>query len=306
MKRLIYCLLSGLLVVVGAGVANAQVGGHYPAGVEGIKAGSLPPPGLYFRDYNLFYTADRIRNGLPMGDTFEVNVYAQVPRIIYLTDWKILGANYGFDVLATFIYTDLKAPGYKNSAFGLGDIFVEPILLSWNFDRFDLGFGYGFWAPTGEFDLTRPDKPGSGFWTHMLTLGGTYYLDSEKTLAISALNRYEFHHEQRFTHIEPGQTWTLEWGISKSIRKTIDIGVIGYYQHQVTRDDVSAADLAVYRTMHPAYSPDIHDSVIGIGPEISAVCPKLGLITSLRYQYEFGANDRPEGHRVVLTVTKRF
>lgn len=306
MKRSITCFLAGMLIIGATFIVNAQVGGHYPVGVEGIKAGSLPPPGLYFRDYNLFYTADRIRNGLPMGNSFEVNVYAQVPRIIYITDYKILGANYGFDVLVPFIYTDLKAPGFKNSAFGLGDIYVEPVLLSWTFDKLDLGFGYGVWAPTGEFDLSRPDKPGSGFWSHMLTLGGTYYLDADKTIAISALNRYEFHHEQRFTHIEPGQTWTLEWGISKSIRKTIDIGVIGYYQLQVTDDHISSADLSVYRTMHPAYSPDVHDSVIGIGPEISAVCPKLGVITSLRYNYEFGANDRPEGHKIVLTLTKRF
>ncbi len=303
--------LKGLISLCGVGifvstVANAQVGGHYPAGVEGIKAATLPPPGLYFRDYNVFYTADRLRNGLPMGDSFEVNVYSQVPRVIYMTDYKILGAYYGFDVLVPFTYTDFKAPGYKNSAFGIGDISVEPLLLSWNFKQFDLSFGYAFWAPTGEFDPAHPEKPGSGFWSHMLTLGGTYYFDTEKTIALSVLNRYEFHHEQKYTGIEPGQTWTIEWGLSKSITKTIDVGVVGYFHYQVTEDDISSADLTTYRLAHPFYDPDINDRVIGIGPEISAVCPKLGLITSLRYHYEFGANDRPEGHNIVLTFTKRF
>ena len=33
------------------------VGGHYPAGAEGIKGASLPPPGVYFRDYNIGYFA---------------------------------------------------------------------------------------------------------------------------------------------------------------------------------------------------------------------------------------------------------
>jgi hypothetical protein len=32
---------------------------HYPAGSEGIKAASLPPPGFYFEDYNSFYYSDR-------------------------------------------------------------------------------------------------------------------------------------------------------------------------------------------------------------------------------------------------------
>jgi hypothetical protein len=30
------------------------------------------------------------------------------------------------------------------------------------------------------------------------------------------------------------------------------------------------------------------------------------LITSLRYAYEFAAVERPEGHLVTLTLTKRF
>lgn len=302
MKKITTTLLLCLSLLLAAVNANAQIGSHYPAGVEGLKCATLPPPGLYFRDYNMFYTADRIRNGLPMGDNFEVNLYAQVPRIIYMTDWKILGANYGFDVLTTFIYTDLRLPGYKNSAFGLGDTCIEPLLLSWNFKKFDLSFGYAFWAPTGEFDITRPEKPGSGFWSHMLTLGGTYYFDENKTWAASVLNRYEFYHEQRYTDIEPGQTWTLEWGISKSIRKTIDVGVVGYFQLQTTDDHAPYT----YLLTHPTYNPDVNHRIFGIGPEISAVCPKLGLITSLRYNYEFGANDRPEGHNIVLTFTKRF
>jgi hypothetical protein len=45
LKRLIS--LYGELFFVST-VVNAQVGGHYPAGVEGIKGASLPPPGLYF------------------------------------------------------------------------------------------------------------------------------------------------------------------------------------------------------------------------------------------------------------------
>jgi hypothetical protein len=36
------------------------------------------------------------------------------------------------------------------------------------------------------------------------------------------------------------------------------------------------------------------------------VCPKLGLITSLRYLYEASAADRLQGQAVRLTFTKRF
>ena len=35
----------------------------------------------------------------------------------------------------------------------------------------------------------------------MLTLGGTWYPDKEKTWAMSLLNRYEFCHEQEDTQV---------------------------------------------------------------------------------------------------------
>ncbi len=57
------------------GLVYAQT--HYPAGVEGIKGSSLPPPGVYFRDYNYIYFADQFTEGPPSFDLF-ANV--QAPR----------------------------------------------------------------------------------------------------------------------------------------------------------------------------------------------------------------------------------
>jgi hypothetical protein len=281
------CLVAGCLAM--PLLTSAQ---HYPVGSEGIKAATLPPPGFYLRDYNQFYTADHFRGGPP---GFEVNAYAQVLRGIYITDYEILGAKYGADVVLPFVYTDFKMTGLRNRAFGLGDLNFEPLLLSWNREKYDAAFGYSVWAPSGEFDLTRPAKPGKGYWSQMLTLGGTYYMDQEKTWAVSALNRYEFHHRNKDVQTTAGDTYSLEFGLSKSLRKTIDVGLVGYYQQQVTVDSGPGAVL-----------PKVRDHVIALGPEISAVCTKLGVIGSLRYLKEFDANNRSEGQMVTLTLTKRF
>jgi hypothetical protein len=40
----------------------AQSTAHYPAGIEGIEGASLPPPGLYLRDYNVAYTSSRLND----------------------------------------------------------------------------------------------------------------------------------------------------------------------------------------------------------------------------------------------------
>jgi len=164
--------------------------------------------------------------------------------------------------------------------------------LAWHGQRYDAAFGYSFFAPTAS-SSPGTAKPGKGFWTHLITLGGTVYLDEEKTWSLSALNRYEFNTEERDTRVTPGQVWTVEWGLSKSLSKFVEVGLIGYYQLQTTKDSGALA------------SSD-RDQVVGVGPEILAFCPKLGLFASLRYAREFAAQDRPEGNTVTLTLTRRF
>lgn len=266
--------------------SQAQPYAHYPAGVEGIKGASLPPPGIYLRDYNVGYYATRFEPATPPG--FKAQAYINAPRLIWMTDKKILGANYGMDIIVPFGYREITLPTGTDAHFGLYDIQIEPLLLGWHLDRFDIGAGYSFWAPVGKFDPAKPANFGKGYWTHMLTLGATYYVDEPKTWAVSALNRYEMHHEQDKTNFTPGHDYTLEWGISKTLAKTWDVGLIGYYQTQVTSDSTP------------------YDHVVGLGPEVSVFFPKQTLGISLRYVREIDASNRPKGNLISLTLTKRF
>ena len=274
--------------------------GHYVPGVEGIKGASLPPPGFYVRDYNVFYFADQLNdaNGNKTPLNFNAFVYANLIRGIWITDWHVLGGNFGMDMIVPIQVTDLSikmgsSTIYDRSIFGVGDIYIEPATLSWHGKHYDAAVGYSFFAPTGDSAPPPNAKPGKGFWTHMLTAGGTLYFDQEKTWALSALNRYEFNTSEEHTHITPGQIWTIEWGLSKTVLKTVDLGLIGYYQIQASRDSGLNAS-------------NSRDQVLGIGPEINAFWPKLGLFTSLRYVREILAEDRPEGNTIALTLTKRF
>jgi hypothetical protein len=267
---------------------------HYVPGAEGIKGATIPPPGFYLRDYNIVYTADRLNDadGDKLPVDFDALIYANVLRGIWVSEAKILGGNFVMDALVPFQYTDLEVGAFKDDAFGIGDIYIEPACIAWHGKQWDAALGYSIWAPTGEFDAGSAE-PGLGFWGHMITAGATYYFDDKKTWAISLLNRYEFNTEQEDTDITPGQQWTLEWGISKSLKPTIDVGLVGYYVLQTTEDS------------GPGASND-RGSVAGVGPEIVMLCPKLGLFTSLRYNYEFAAENRPQGHTIALTFTKRL
>lgn len=274
----------------------AQFPGHYPPGVEGIKGPSLPPPGLYLRDYSLFYAAnDYPGSGL---NDFDALVYVNAPRLIYMTDWKILGANYGMDVIVPFGYADVKGAGglLDDTYFGLYDIQVEPALLAWHLRQLEIGAGYSFWAPSGQSPDPRPPLPpgnvadlGKGFWSHMFTLGATWFIDTNRTWAVSALNRYEIHHEDDYG-VTVGDSYTVEFSASKTLAKVWDLGVIGYYQQQMTATTGQAG----------------RASTIGVGPEVSMVFPKVMTFLSLRWIHELSSHRRPEGDTITLTVTKRF
>jgi hypothetical protein len=285
---MLIALLCGLML--GAACVQAQTEAHYPAGVEGIKGASLPPPGVYFRDYNYIYFSDHFEAGPPVFDIF-VNV--QAPRLIWITPKKVLGGFYGMDVIVPLVYQDLDMTGFHGSDFSLGDIFVEPITLSWHLKQFDYSFGYGFWAPSGSYNRTDPVSPGKGFWTHMFTGGITYYPDKGKTWSFSALNRYEISQKNKDTQITPGQYWTLEWGLGKALSKTLELGAVSYFQTQTTDADGPGAR-------------KIKDRVVGIGPEVTYAIAKIGLSTSFRYFFEMGSQQRPEGNTINIILTKRF
>jgi hypothetical protein len=304
-KNLLTPSLGGLLLA-GAlalpALLQAQPTAHYVPGIEGIKAASLPPPGIYLRDYNVAYYADRL-NDSSGNKSSQVDarafIYAQVPRLIWITDAEVLGGSIGVDALLPLQYTDLdvqaKGAGslINQSTFGIGDFFVEGT-WSKHIQQFDFALGYGIWAPTGDSSpALLSTRAGLGYWTHMLTAGATWYIDADKKWAISALNRYEFNHEKDGTDITPGQAYTLEWGISRSLTKTVEVGAVGYYQQQVTEDSGAGS------------SPE-RDRVAAVGPEIGAFCPKLGINTTLRYLYEFAAESRLQGHTIALTLTKKF
>jgi hypothetical protein len=294
MKSWIACIVLFCGLLTGTGFVHAQTQSHYPAGVEGIKGASLPPPGFYIRDYNYMYFTNSFPDGPPSFDLF-VNV--QAPRLIWITGKKILGGYYGMDAIVPFAYQNLDMQvgegKFSGSDFSLGDIFIEPITLSWHAKKADVSFGYGIWAPSGNFKTIDPVSPGKGFLTHMFTGGVTYYMDKDKTWSLSALSRYEISHERKQTRITPGQYYTLEYALGKSLSKTVEIGVVGYYQAQVNRAKGLGASNA-------------KDSATAIGPEITLVCPKLGMSTSIRYLREVSASNRPEGNVLNLIFTKRL
>jgi len=283
-----------------SGIGHTGETGHYVNGLEGIKAATVPGPGLYYKIYNLLYNADELtdKDGNELDVNFDVSVFATAHRLIWVSPIKILGADYVADATIPFIYTDIevKATGISDKAFALGDICIEPLSLCWHGSRYDAAFGLAAYLPVGKYDQNDAASPGKDFWTGMLTLGGTYYFDIKKTWSGSILSRYEIHSKKSKSDVKPGNDFHFEWGIGKTLAKNWDVGLAGYCQWQVTDD--SGSDVS--------WDKSVHDRVWATGPEVSTFLPSLKFGISLRGLREFDAVDRSEGYVIDLNLTKIF
>src|SRR5580693_7641610 len=155
-KRL---LAAGFTIIATHAFAQLPIDGvHYPAGLHGIKAGIPDAPGIYVRDDNWFYTGSASQ---PAG--YNTFVYMQAPQLMWLTDWKIIGANIGADAMVPFIWKEtsynppvssLPGGGFPVSStshsgqFGVGDIKIEPFLMAWHWDEVDMMAAGAVWAPS--------------------------------------------------------------------------------------------------------------------------------------------------------------
>jgi len=292
-KRLLYLFLVAVTVSSFAGT-----GGEYVNGVEGIKGASVPPPGLYTRNYIVFYSADTLAGpdggNLPVG--FNVDVSAVVSRLIFITKYKFLGADYGFDITVPLVRTSLSinAMALDETRAGLGNVLIEPVILSWHFKRADMSAAVGVFFKTGNFAAQHPASPGKDYHTTMFTLGGTVYLDNNRKTTFSILSRYEIHGTSGVTDISPGDDFHFEFGLGHTFGRFTDVGIAGYAAWQVS-DDSGAITTG-----------GVRDRTLALGPEISTVLPKAGLLLSVRILKEFNAIDRPEGWIAVTTLTHRF
>lgn len=292
-----------LLLLSGLTTSADTSGSHYPYGGEGVKAASVPPPGVHYRTYNTFYhpTILKDNNGDKLDVGFDLDVFSSVQRFIHVTEYKILGGDFFYNAIVPLVYKDLEidALGVSDSqGIGLGDIVFEFAGLGWHLDRFDLAAAVAVIAPTGEFDVNQPASPGLGYWSGMLTLGGTAYFDDAKTWSFSALTRTLIHTEQENTDITPGSEFVVEYGLGKEVAVTDKLlvrpGIAGCNYWQVSDDS-------------GGNSNDNKKQSHAIGAEINFFwLPPTLFQVNLRVLQDYSVKNGPEGSQVVITLTKSW
>ncbi len=322
-SRVLHAGVVLLAVVLGTVMlGHASELGHYAPALSRIRDFFVPTPGFHYIQYHLYYTTDTLRDGdgnkinsIQVGDlTFDVetdvDVFNVVPALTYVTPWQVFGARYGFLVVQPFGNTSVQAsleevsnPEFAleidEDGFGLGDTYVRPLWLGWDFGRADLAASYGFYAPSGKYEDGAADNIGLGMWTHEFMLAGALYLDRQRGTALVLAGFYEIHHNKEDVDIRPGSHVTLNYGVSQflPVNKTVlgELGVLGYGQWQVTEDSGSEA-----------FNKEVKDRIYGIGLQGSLTYLPWKAQLSFHWLHEFAAEDRFEGDYFTLTLAASF
>jgi hypothetical protein len=274
---------------------QAQNRGVYPLGMSAVNSGITPEPGFTYSNQVLFYSRDEAKddngNTITTGSNSVIMDMNTVTWVSKETFWG--GTRYSASVTLPFAKNDLTSDIHGNISGGSGfaDSYYLPLILSWSWDRVAVRVMYGFLAPTGRFNANASDNVGSGYGTHTLSSGQTFYLTNNKALTFSAFEMYEFHTTQEGTGIHPGDTFDLDYSLMGTILRRealqIQIGVAGYEARQVTAKTGPGITSAI--------SNERYD-VNAFGCAASVAFPKQKANVTLRFFDEFEDRSTFQGY----------
>lgn len=313
----IAALVAAVIVFGFPSSTHAQLKGHYPPGFTGMNNGTQAPPSLTVLFPFYFYPTDTIKNdnGQSLGVHPKITASFFSPGLAWVTNFKLFGGNYGGQVLPLPYYksriegTSLDVPG----DWRFSDIYVVPFQLGWSKPRADFLVGWGFFAPSGHWELGADDNGGLGMVSNEFQAGTTVRLDNKREWTVSVLGTYEINGDKMnggitSTHIQVGNIMILEGGFGRSFYRkvsgtplpfTVTLGIPYYAQFKVTADNVPVPGLSAFVSSHK-------DHVFAVGAEGSVFIPQAKLLLGLRFVPEFGAVNRTQGHTWMFTSGYRF
>jgi hypothetical protein len=287
--------------------SHAQVRGVYPLGMSATNSGVTPESGFTYVNQFLFYSRDQLKG--PNGEvlaTGQNSVMMDMNSFVWVSKEgiRMLGDAL-FSVSATVPIANNSltsdAQGGISGGGGLADSYYQPFILGWRKERAEIRAVYGFLAPSGRFNVGASNNVGSGYWTHALSAGETFYLRESKATAFSAFHMYEFHTTQQGTQIHPGQTLNLDYSLTHVLPLQNDLrvqlGLVGYEQWQTT--DKTGP------TITPAQAT-AHYRVNAIGFVSNLTLPARKVNVGVKYFKEFSNRSTFQGYSLQISGSIKF
>lgn len=162
-----YLMVGSALMLVQPGAQATEGGGSsYPMGAENYMTGAMPPPGLYGQIFAESYRANELRDnrGGEAVDDFHLSADVIAPRLIWVTEQKVLDGALAFHVNVPLVDLRVDVSGQHQSKKGLGDVIFGPGLGYHYSDKFHAIYALDIFAPTGRYDRGDLANIGRNYW----------------------------------------------------------------------------------------------------------------------------------------------
>jgi hypothetical protein len=311
-QRAVIKAIITLLLLFFCFFSQAQLKGGHILGAMGLQSGTQTPANtlsVYIPGY--FYTASSLRdaNGDKSAVDPDFTMIITGAGVSWVSDFKILGANYGATALLAFASNTIQGNSMEvNNSLTLTDSYFQPIQLGWHNKRADFVVSYQMYIPTGKFTAGASDNSGLGMFMNEFSVGTTLFFNDKKKFHFSTLASYEINGKKKDTDIKTGDILSIEGGFGKTFymmntEKTaptgiLNAGLIYYLQYKVTSDKIPVPIVGIVE--------GDKDSVGAIGAEINYF--HIGCKTSAGFRWlaEVDAINRFQGNTFFLTLAHVF
>lgn len=276
-------VLGTLISIPASGSENGA--SVYPAGVETVMPGMMPPPGgTEFVEFSNFYQANMLVDGNGKSEVpgFHLRVGAVAPKVV--RDWGVylLGGYLVSSVALPVLYEHLSVPGLEASKSGLSNPDIGTALA---YGRGNLHWWYGVdvYTPAPGFSKSDPLNIGQHNWAAAPS-GAFSYVPRHAQTEISSKFQYIVNATDAATNYRSGNEFVWEFDGMQNVTKKLAIGTNGFYYQQTTNDlqnGLTAGDGNRGRDL-------------GFGPELRYHMGRAALI--LKYERDFLVENRPAGN----------
>lgn len=289
MKTVLLTALAAVVLFACAGGAFAdELWNPHLRGIdEGCPSALLPPKGVYFVN-NSYFGSMAYYDGSGHATPTRLDLYVDVPILLYNPGYKLLHANYAVAIAQPFDYTSVYSRSEAtigNGHWGDYNTVVVPAILSWQLP-------HDFWLKASlaaylDDPTSSPAHPlsnggagsGNSYWTLEPEVAVTYLHDGWNA---SADFKYDHNYKDTATGYQSGDQFAADYTISKCVKKWT-FGVGGYQENQLQQDKSKGAAV-----------PDSIRLTYGAGPIVGYNFGPVEVVGILNYNIathnDFGGN----------------
>jgi hypothetical protein len=260
-------------------------GSNYLPGFYGDFAMAvMPEQGTFFNNFLAAYQDSQAQTGSLL----------EMPGIVHATGHKLLGGNLIFALYPGLMTTTDQSNDGDRVRFGLGDAYLIPLALNWQWGNLTALAYEGIVAPTGYYEKGALNA-GRNIWTFDHVLSLTWQLPAENELSITV--GYMNNLNNPATDYRSGDEFHFDYLLGHYIQPELAVGITGSHYRQTTADRANAENLA-----------NVFSEASTIGPVIMYT-PHLfdrDVTFSLKYLHEFNVQGRNDQEYLICRIFMAF